>query len=99
MECQAEISPTQVVRAKRRDVRVPGVEPGTTAWKAAMLTVTPHTRKRSSLPAIASGTGNRIATGALDRANIISIMLMMTHGGGLPPRGVVEGARAPVVQW
>lgn len=26
-----------------KEVRVPGLEPGSTAWKAAMLTSTPHT--------------------------------------------------------
>ena len=28
---------------KKKNVREPGVEPGSTAWKAAMLTVTPLT--------------------------------------------------------
>ena len=28
---------------KKRKMREPGVEPGSTAWKAAMLTVTPLT--------------------------------------------------------
>ena len=30
-------------KEKKRDVRRPGVEPGSTAWKATMLTVTPPT--------------------------------------------------------
>ena len=30
-------------------MRWPGVEPGSTAWKAAMLTVTPPTRARMTL--------------------------------------------------
>ena len=31
-------------------LRVPGVEPGSTAWKAAMITATPHTHAQSRLP-------------------------------------------------
>ena len=36
-------------KKKEKNMRWPGVEPGSTAWKAAMLTVTPPTQARMSL--------------------------------------------------
>ena len=35
--------PEEGEKRKEKNVREPGVEPGSTAWKAAMLTVTPLT--------------------------------------------------------
>ena len=39
------ISTTQkvTIKKKQKNMRWPGVEPGTAAWKATMLTVTPPT--------------------------------------------------------
>ena len=36
-------------RRRKKEVRRPGVEPGSTAWKATMLTVTPPTLADSNL--------------------------------------------------
>ena len=35
---------TTTLREKEKDVRQPGIEPGSIAWKATMLTFTPPTR-------------------------------------------------------
>ena len=37
-------------KKKKGTVRWPGVEPGSAAWKATMLTVTPPTRRVRKLP-------------------------------------------------
>ena len=44
----SEIKKTKMMRGRKKkenqpEVRLPGVEPGSTAWKAAMLTVIPQT--------------------------------------------------------
>ena len=34
-------TPKQKSKKKKKELRGPGIEPGSTAWKAAMLTITP----------------------------------------------------------
>ena len=57
---------------KKRSVRRPGIEPGSTAWKATMLTITPathvhstachlHARKRMLLICLLTGFGRKRA--------------------------------------
>ena len=42
--------PSWPLEKKKRIVRRPGIEPGSTAWKATMLTITPPTPMFSSAP-------------------------------------------------
>ncbi len=53
----------------KNKVRVPGVEPGSTAWKAAMLTATPHTLQLPSKVTRYSSQGIHTIWAHLCRSN------------------------------
>src|SRR6185312_1829987 len=38
---------TELARHQEKNLRGPGIEPGSTAWKAAMLTITPATLQKT----------------------------------------------------
>ena len=45
IDSQHQVRKSQALREEKRGVRWPGVEPGSAAWKATMLTVTPPTHR------------------------------------------------------